>query len=478
MALDMPTMALVSACVGLMQGVALALVWALNRNVPGLGSWAMCSVCSVGSLVLMLLRQVVDVPLLTKLLATLLAWSGAAFFLRGAAALRGGKVDLTWPLLACLPCLAGYLWFGWGAREIWWRPFFYTLPLVMFLGMGARELFLEQRSGLRFSARLVACASTIYIAFLVFRGLLIITRKTDPEPFSGGPAQIMAFSSTLFWLLAWAFGTLLLVNQWRNEEKMQIQEAQVKAAEALVRTARELAITERELEAERAQRQRALLQRDLHDGLGGVTANLVLLASMGRGRETSSERQELMQHIEHLAIECNREVRLLMDVLQKGSMDWHQFLQEFREYAKHLAEGRRFSLQWRVSGKVPDQPLADVAAQISLMRCLKEAVNNLARHADARQAGIAIRFCKRALGVMVRDDGVGLRPPERDYADGNGLRNMERRCQELSGRMTFRSGRGTTVRFVIPLPVRLAPVAKKPPFPALATRLAGSETDP
>jgi signal transduction histidine kinase len=471
-------MALMAACVSLMQVVAFAFVWALNRNIPGLGSWAVCSAFSVGALVLMLLRQVVDAPLVTRVLPTLLAWAGAVFFLRGAAAIRGSRIDLTWPLLACLPCLAGYVWFGWGTREIWLRPLFYSAPMVLFLGLGARELLLERRGGLRFSARLVAYASLVYIFSFILRGLLIATQRTDPEPFLGGPAQILAFASTLFWLLAWAFGTLLLVNQWRNQEKLQIQEAQVKAAEELVRTARELAVTERELEAERAQRQRALLQRDLHDGLGGVTANLVLLASMGRGRETSSERQELMRHIEHLAIECNREVRLLMDVLQKGSMDWHRFLQEFREYAKHLAAGHRFALQWGVAGRLPAQPLADVAAQISLMRCLKEAVNNLARHADARQAVIAIRFFRRSLGVTVRDDGIGLRQPEGTGSDGHGLRNMRRRCQELNGRVSIRSAKGTTIRFVIPLPVRLDPVAKKPPFPELAAGVAGSDDGP
>jgi signal transduction histidine kinase len=261
---------------------------------------------------------------------------------------------------------------------------------------------------------------------------------------------------------------MLLINQWRNLETIQYKEAQLTAAEELAHTAMQLATTERELEAERTQRQRTLLQRDLHDGLGGVTANLVLLASIGRSNESSPERQDLMQHIEHLAIECNREVRILMDVLQKGSLTWPQFLQEFREYSEHLAGGHRFALIWKVSGPTPKDAITDLAAQISLMRCLKEAVNNLARHSRATSATISLRFFPQHLGASIRDNGIGLRNPLSSTSNGNGLRNIVRRCEELNGRVTFRESSGTTLHFVIPLPVSILPIAKKPPFRNLA----------
>lgn len=470
MHLDIPTLALVTGCISMMLVFAFAMVWVLNRNIPGLGCWTLCSLLSVGSVVLVLLRQVTDATLITKLLATLLAWTGAVFFHVGAASFQGRKPSLKWPLIGCVSCLAGYIWFGWVAEQIWLRPLFYTPPMVMFLALGARELFQEQRTGMRFAAHFIGYASCCYALALTFRALMLSAGMANPEPLLSNPLQALAFSVTLLWLLCWAFATVLLVNQWQNLEKIQFQDAKIKASEELAWAEKALAVTERELAAERAERQRALMVRDLHDGLGGLTANLVLLSSMGRGEDTSSERHDLMQHIEHLAVECNREVRMLMDALHQGSIDWRQFLQELREYSKHVAAGHRFTLNWHIAGEMTRELMTDVAAQISLMRCLKEAVNNLARHSGACAAMIRVRFFKRYLGVTIGDNGVGLGESEAQNSTGNGLRNMRHRCEELGGRLSFFSNAGTTLRFVIPLPVRLAPIAKKPPFSDLATK--------
>ncbi len=484
MVLDIPTLALVTGCISLMQVIGLLMIWSLNRNIPGLGQWTVCSLLSVSSLLLILCRQSLDNELVTKVLPTLLTWTGSLFFYLGAAALQGKRAELKRPLLVCIPCFVGYLWFGWVAREFWLRPLFYTPPVVIFLTLGALVLLQERRVGLRLAARFAAYSAMIYALTFVVRGGILSSSQANPEPLQARGEQVLIFASTLFWIVCWTFATVLLVNQRQNLEKIDFHDAQLKALKELAQTERELAqterelaITERELVAERAQQHRALLLRDLHDGLGGVTANLVLLASLRRSDETSHERRELMQHIEHLAIECNREVRLLMDALQKGSVDWRQFLQELREYGKHLAAGHRFNLHWLVSGHVPTQPIIDVAAQLSLMRCLKEAVNNLARHSKTREAVMRVRFLSRCLVVTVRDDGIGLQNLNEAKATGRGLRNMQRRCEELGGRFTLRSGPGTVLRFLVPLPVTLALIAKKPPFPDIALHHERRQTD-
>jgi signal transduction histidine kinase len=469
MVLDIPTLAILTGFISLLQFIGLWVLWFLNRNLPGLGHWTTCSLLNGLSLLLIVGRLGLDNDLLTMVLPTLLAWTGSVFFHSGAAALQGKRASLKWPLFACIPCFACYIWFGWFAEEFWLRPLFYTSPIVLFLTLGALDLFRERRRGLRLVARFTGCATMGNALSFVLRGGMLTSSQANPEPFQDSGVQILIFASTLLWILCWTFATVLLVNQSQNIEKMAFHDAQLKASELLAQKERELGFAERELAEERIHRQRALLLRDLHDGLGGVTANLVLLASLGRSEQTSPERNELMQHIEHLAVECNREVRLLMDALQQGSVDWRQFLQELREYAKHLAAGHRFSLHWRVSGYLPAEPITDLAAQLSLMRCLKEAVNNMARHSGAREATIRVRFLSRCLGVTVRDDGIGLQNFNETARTGRGLRNMLRRCEELGGRLTLRSSCGTVLRFFVPLPVNLVPMAKKTPFPKLAS---------
>jgi signal transduction histidine kinase len=465
---DTPTLALVAGCIAVLQAIAFTCAWALNRNAPGLRFWTLSSLLTGCSLLLVLGRQSIDSTLLTRWIPTLFTWAAVLLLNIGTTVFRGQKPALKWPLLCCIPSLAGYLWFGWATDQQWLRPIFYSAPIVLFFALTAREWFSEQRVGLRLAAYFGGVTAVLYALSFVFRAGTIATHRGAPEPFGEGTAQVLLFSITILWLLCWTYNALLLVNQWNNLQKVHLYDAQLLAQQSLAKAESQLALRERELLSERAQRQRELLLRDLHDGIGGMTANLVLLASMGQGKDESSERHELMHHIEHLAIDCNREVRLLMDVLEKGPIDWHQFLQEVHQHATHLAAGHGFSLSWKVTGTPPEQALNDAAARLSLLRCLKEAISNLARHSQARRASIRVRFFKNYFCITVRDNGIGLKnEPMVDFG-GRGLPNMRRRCEELLGRVTLRCNSGTALRFIIPLPVSLHPIAKKPLFSNLA----------
>ena len=95
-------------------------------------------------------------------------------------------------------------------------------------------------------------------------------------------------------------------------------------------------------------------------------------------------------------------------------------------------------------------------------------MNNLARHAQARHARIRVRFFNHCFGVTVSDDGIGLQNGKTANSGGRGLPNMLRRCEELRGRVRIHGSAGTTLRFIIPLPVSHHAIAQKPPFRDLA----------
>src|SRR5690606_40467455 len=96
------------------------------------------------------------------------------------------------------------------------------------------------------------------------------------------------------------------------------------------RTERELAHALRDAQEHRLLRHQQLLGRDLHDGRGGITANLALLATLGRELETTDAREKLLGHIERMAIEGNREVRTLLNTLERGTMHWNDWLTAIR----------------------------------------------------------------------------------------------------------------------------------------------------
>jgi signal transduction histidine kinase/putative methionine-R-sulfoxide reductase with GAF domain len=88
-------------------------------------------------------------------------------------------------------------------------------------------------------------------------------------------------------------------------------------------------------------------------------------------------------------------------------------------------------------------------------RVVQEALANIRKHADARQAWITVeRSDGDTLRVVIRDDGQGFVPDLDGPANGHfGLRGMRDRAEEFGGALAIIStpGGGTTVTLTLPL---------------------------
>lgn len=95
--------------------------------------------------------------------------------------------------------------------------------------------------------------------------------------------------------------------------------------------------------------------------------------------------------------------------------------------------------------------------ETTLFRVVQEAVSNIARHAQAKNVSVALRFKKSAIGVHVKDDGRGFDVEEaissKDRPRGLGLLGMKERVELMNGTLNIRSrlGIGTEINIEIPL---------------------------
>jgi signal transduction histidine kinase len=92
----------------------------------------------------------------------------------------------------------------------------------------------------------------------------------------------------------------------------------------------------------------------------------------------------------------------------------------------------------------PLPPGIDVAAATHLYRITQEAVNNAARHGNAKHVQINLQVVEADIRMVIRDDGIGF-PAQRGR--GLGLHTMDYRARALGGKLEIRStpDEGTTV---------------------------------
>lgn len=206
--------------------------------------------------------------------------------------------------------------------------------------------------------------------------------------------------------------------------------------------------------AQESERQR--MARDLHDETGqALTAiGLGLRGLESRLAQDPDKAAVTLHELQTLTADSLRELQRLMADLRPSHLDDLGLSAALRWYAAKLEE--RYPLKVRVDIGGTEQPITD-AAKITTFRIIQEALNNVIRHADARNARIALDFADKGVRVSIRDDGSGfdLERLRRTQSSGRpplGLAGMQERAALLGGAVTVQSepGQGTLIEAFVP----------------------------
>ncbi|XHR27506.1 MAG: histidine kinase N-terminal 7TM domain-containing protein [Chthoniobacteraceae bacterium] len=218
---------------------------------------------------------------------------------------------------------------------------------------------------------------------------------------------------------------------------------------AIEREAQAVEMVKLEAEQLRLREQQRLI-RDLHDGLGALSANLGMLAARGARTKDAATKDRLLDQINQLSCEIGMEVREIMSSLESREFFWGDFVHNLRRYAALVLDAAGLTWELRVQGEIPSSG-PGYAAGISLFRVVREALTNLVKYAQAGEVQIRLAFSDGGCRIEVRDDGLGF-DLENARPSGRGLKNMRHRVEELGGSMNLQtSSSGTSLIFTIPL---------------------------
>ena len=335
-------------------------------------------------------------------------------------------------------------------------PLFLKHSLVMGLGLMLCAL-LAWRHGVR-AARFYALAWVVFWVSYGFSSVQFLSVRPLAAPVWKYSLQGLVVSGTLF---------LIAIADRVRELRRAARQAQDELLASERRNGDQLRLQ---------LRQKQSLIRDLHDGIGGLTANLAILAELGRRHALGDRDREQFARLSDLAADGGMEVRSLMRSLEAGEMSWDDVVDEIRRHGQTALQPHGIEFSLTVKGEADDSG-PGVYAGLSLLRLLKEAFSNAVKHAACSRVAVEAEFTPDRLRLAVRDNGRGL-PPQRP-ATGRGLRNMAARIEEIGGAMSHRSADGLELVFTLPLPIQYTdPAAGSTPAAIPAARPAAPAPAP
>lgn len=203
------------------------------------------------------------------------------------------------------------------------------------------------------------------------------------------------------------------------------------------------------------EQERKRLARELHDDIGQIFSAIRLHVESLSGQALAPPGVKAVETLKDLATHGMDELRHISLNLRPPMLDDLGLMPTLNWFAKDYAG--RYSINVKIQNEANIDEF-DKDFETNLFRIIQEALNNVAKHAQAKNVLIIIREQAGHLEVRIVDDGKGFSIAEQDETKpqgrrGFGLLNMKERGGTFSGSFEIQSKpqSGTTLKFLFPL---------------------------
>jgi signal transduction histidine kinase len=212
------------------------------------------------------------------------------------------------------------------------------------------------------------------------------------------------------------------------------------------------------LEWQRAMdRERARIARDIHDSLGAGLTRMAMMSDLARkGAMPQTNLPDRLDAIYRNARSLARSVDEIVWAVNPRNDTVAQFTSYVVQDVEEFVHAGDLSLRLDVPDGPSDERPLPTHVRHHVCLAIREALQNVLRHAEATHVDFSIRVDDASMNVAIRDDGVGFATDFPPAAEQDGLANMRHRLGEVGGSVAIASAprSGTTVTFRVPVDFR------------------------
>ena len=230
--------------------------------------------------------------------------------------------------------------------------------------------------------------------------------------------------------------SLLIFRNNRHKQKLQ--------SEKITGLQQEMQIKTLKAKVSGSEKERSRIARDLHDGISGtigsVRARVGMVSRKYKTEDVKEDFTEIMRLLEDAATEVRKTAHNLMPeiLLQEGLVNATEL------FCDRVNANHELQVNFSRTGDIKRLP---PEAELSFYRIIQELVNNIVKHAEAKNAIVQIGFNDNNIGITVEDDGKGMPAGNDKTVFGAGLNNIKERIHAMNGTIDISSSatEGTSI---------------------------------
>lgn len=246
------------------------------------------------------------------------------------------------------------------------------------------------------------------------------------------------------------FGSTNFLEKERQDEQRAVQKMRMDVLERQEQLGKELLRnTIRTQEEERAR-----IARELHDEMAQtLTAFTLDVATLQNALPKVNSTQVILNRLQNLSRQMSQSMVQLVYSLRPPHLDELGLVTALKYMLEGDFQHRGLKAKMEINGN-PNR--IDPLVETVLFRVAQEALTNVLRHAETKEADLCLEYRSESVLLRISDRGNGFNPDQIFVAPrGWGLAGMKERAESVGGKMQIKShpNQGTTVEVEIPVPL-------------------------
>jgi signal transduction histidine kinase len=185
---------------------------------------------------------------------------------------------------------------------------------------------------------------------------------------------------------------------------------------------------------------------DLHDDVGSTLSSISIFSELAK-----EQSKEVIPALETIGENSRKMLESMADIvwtINPENDNFEKIISRMRSFAYELLGAKQIDFEFTADEAVGRLKLP-MEVRKNLYLIFKEAITNMVKYAGAKKAYFAINATKNNLTMLIRDNGKGF--DVNHPVEGNGLKNMKKRAEEIGAKLLIESeaGLGTTIQFLL-----------------------------
>jgi len=200
------------------------------------------------------------------------------------------------------------------------------------------------------------------------------------------------------------------------------------------------------------EKQKRWLARELHDQIGQSLTALNLNLNLISKLLPDDNKEKISKRVEdsiNLVGDTTRQLREVMHELRPPELDDYGLSVALTWFGKKFSERTNIKLTYQIE---PISPRLSISFEMVMFRIAQEALNNVAKHAQAKNVKIELKNDSDRVVLKITDDGIGFDLDNIAISramSGWGLITMEERATAKDGEFIIKSEQGIGTEVIV-----------------------------